>query len=148
MLAMPTFLAHHPSANTQVFYYAEHQAFIFIQSSYDTGDGLHIFADADTGYLKPYYLPEADCDLFPYPPEYVTDEDDLPGEARGYMQVFEEAEGPSLFVFNTQRLSHRTDLLLGVPATDPIWQEVAQDLERQHKIYDNGFDSVVATQVA
>lgn len=147
-LAAPTFFVHHPSVNTQVFYDTEHQPFVFLQSSHGSGDGLHVFADTDTGYLKPYYLPEADYDPFPYPPEHVIDEDDLRGEVRRYMRAFEEGEGSSLFVFNVQRLSHRADLLLGVPATDPIWQEVAQDLESQHKIYDNGFDSVVATQEA
>jgi len=144
VLSFPTFLAHNPSVNTQIFYEREHSTLTFIQAN--CYDGVNLFSDADTGLLIKYYLPEVNYNVLPYAPDYVKDEVEFLNKLPQYMKAFEDSGTDSLFVYSP-RITHRSYIMFGMPEDHPIWREVLQILEyKNDKIYNNGFIWVFANE--
>jgi len=138
-LAFPTFLAHQPSVNTQIYYNKEHSAFAFLQANYNQDVNVSIFCDVGTGLLQSYYLPEANRYLVPYAPEYVKDKAEFLEKLPAYIEGFVNSKGKSFFIYSP-RITHYPYLQLGLPEDDPIWAETLETLNSKNKIYDNGFN--------
>jgi len=142
LLSFPTFLAHHPSVNTQIVYNREHALFLFLKANYGKDKEMNIFTDLNTSMPRQYYLPDANHYLLPYAPDYVQTKAEFLQKLPQYMEWFSNTKGDSYFIYSP-RISHFSYMQLGVPKDHPIWGEVLQDLEGKNKIYDNGFNWIV-----
>ncbi len=138
LLSFPTFLAHHPSANTQIRYDTEHSAFAFLRSHSEELSEIALFADIDTGYMHSYYLPDTEFYPIPYPPDYVADDEEFLMRFPRFLQDFNDLNKRSFFMYSP-RMLHRPNIYLGIPEDHPIWAESAQAFHCHNIIYDNGF---------
>jgi hypothetical protein len=141
-LSFPTFLAHNPTVNTQIFYEKEHFTFRFIFLYHVRGDSFDLFSDADTLLLTLYYLPEANYNPIPYAPDYVKNETEFIKKLPQYIEVFKSSKDKSLFIYSP-RIFHRPYIMLGIHEDHPIWQVMFQNLSYRSKIYDNGFNWII-----